>query len=227
MTRLVLIVSLLLASSAPAQLKNFAVVGDSKSLFWSWDDGADWITVLSDTATDYGLVTSSGTWGGNGQPTFSISGWETHDARDNVNAWLAKTMSGTPDYILCNLGVNDYAQSKTYDSVRVSWEYVVEAFHAKWPNAVIFLMRVWGWEGSAASWPPNLAIDYIVDTYSYVYAGPDEGVWLRGSDEGATMTYDAIHYSEAGQAECAVQWRNILTAYEANLDRGYYMRWRK
>jgi len=42
------------------------------------------------------------------------------------------------------------------------------------------------------------------------YLGHDERVWLEGGDDGATMTTDGRHYSAAGQAECAAQWRSVI-----------------
>jgi hypothetical protein len=53
-------------------------------------------------------------------------------------------------------------------------------------------------------------IDTLIVARAYVRAGPDERVWLKGQDDGATNTTDGVHYSAAGQTACAGKWRALL-----------------
>lgn len=111
--------------------------------------------------------------------------------------------------VLFNLGVNSFGTAIEADWI-ADVETIVDAVHARWPQASVYLARPWkqGYDAVAddyADW-----IDTIVAARTFCYVGHDERVWLKGGDNGATMTYDGIHYSSAGQAECAAQWATVL-----------------
>lgn len=116
-----------------------------------------------------------------------------------------------PD-VLINLGANELLGTLPTEA---AWEAdyvtVIDAVVAKWSDARVYIMRPWvrgktsecntvaGWIATIIAARPGVA-----------FAGPDERVWLKGADDGATMTYDGVHYSAAGHAECAAQWLSVL-----------------
>lgn len=130
----------------------------------------------------------------------------------NIATWLASAV-GTPDYVLINLGVNEMASLPAEATWENNYQIVIDAVKTKYPQALIWLVRPWkrGYTAAAntiAGW-----IDTIVSSnLGVVYVGPDERIWLEGGDDGATMTTDGIHYSDAGVVEASNQWSTILNA---------------
>jgi len=121
---------------------------------------------------------------------------------------------GTGGYygpILINLGINDgnaLPPEATWESNFLS---IIDKIHAKAPESQIYLMRPWS-RGCTTGCDTLAAwIDAIVAARPFVHLGPDERVWAKGADDGATMMVaDGIHYSAAGNAECTAQWRAVL-----------------
>jgi hypothetical protein len=114
--------------------------------------------------------------------------------------------------ILFNLGVNDVWEGLPDET---TWKadvlYILDAFKAVNPDMVAYVMRPWirgrdAYCGTLADWID----DVVAARPTWVHLGPDERIWLKGADDGATMTYDGIHYSAAGNAECAAQWQTTL-----------------
>lgn len=117
-----------------------------------------------------------------------------------------------PPYVLLNWGRNDdcCATADGGAEWRARYLAVLDKIHAKWPAAKVYLMYPWsrGLDAFAASL--HGYIDMVIGSRAFAFAGPDEAVWLKGADNGATMTYDGVHYSAAGDAECAAQWLTVL-----------------
>lgn len=126
--------------------------------------------------------------------------------------FISTALSTQPDnhvIIPFNIGVNDFGSAIEADWI-ADVLTVIDACHARWPALNFYLMRPWkrGFNATAdtfAGW-----IDTIVAARTFAHLGPDERVWLKSADDGATMTTDGIHYSVAGEAECAVQWQTVL-----------------
>lgn len=111
--------------------------------------------------------------------------------------------------VLVNLGVNDFS-SATHSQWVADVSSVVDAIVTRWPGTRVYLMRPWkrGYNAVAdtfAGW-----IGEVIAAHSFVHAGPDERVWLKGSDDGGANTTDGIHYSAAGQAAAVTAWRSVL-----------------
>jgi hypothetical protein len=131
---------------------------------------------------------------------------------DDVASSIAATLAAQPNNhtIICyNIGVNDFGVA-----TEAAWiadvQAVADAIHTRWPAAVFYVMRPWkaGFDSTAdtyAGW-----IDTIAASRTFIELGPDERVWLKGGDNGATNTMDGIHYSAAGQTACAAAWQTTL-----------------
>ena len=131
--------------------------------------------------------------------------------RTNIDASIA----GQKDnhvIALVSLGVNDFA---TFDTVPAAtwiaqYQYILDAIKARWPTVEIYIMRPWKRDNDAHADEAASRINTIVGSRSFTHLGPDERIWLKGSDNGATNTYDGVHYSAAGEAACAAQWKTVL-----------------
>lgn len=137
-----------------------------------------------------------------------------------IDASLAASV-GTPEHILCNLGVNDtrveprdFGPTFDWTTWVTNYLYIIDAFHTKWPLAKIYIMRPWCATADVATRPvdfaemDNVQIPAIVAARStFVFVGPDERVFLENGDNGATNTSDGVHPNVAGNALTAQQWR--------------------
>lgn len=129
---------------------------------------------------------------------------------DTNMATYLSTRNHVPTYILVNLGVNDY-DTQVEATWKANYTSILDKLNAKWPSARIYCMKTWrqGYDTQAntqAGW-----LDAVIATRSsFAFAGPDERDWLKGGDNGATMTTDGIHYSAAGQAEALLQWKAAI-----------------
>lgn len=153
--------------------------------------------------------------------------WRNHDGgiggstAASMTLTIGSTLAGFPDdmasgdyrAILVNVGANDMGDPAVMAN-EAAWESyyltVIDAARAKAKRADIYLMRPWrrGYDAQAATL--KTWIDNIVAARAFTYVGPDEAVWLKGADDGAAMTTDGVHYSTAGNVECAAQWQTVL-----------------
>jgi lysophospholipase L1-like esterase len=110
---------------------------------------------------------------------------------------------------LINLGVNDFGTA-TESTWKANMLTTADAIAARWPAAQVYVMRPWKRSNDTTA---NTYAGWIADLIavrSFLHAGPDERIWLKGLDDGATMTTDGIHYNAAGEAEAVAQWRSVL-----------------
>ena len=137
--------------------------------------------------------------------------------KSSINADLAnfdsvKISEGLENVVLCNLGVQEAALPLPLEATwKENYQYIIDAFVAAMPNVKIYLVKPWGREletnvNTLAGWIDDL----IAANPATCFAGHDERSWVKGVDDGATMTYDGLHYSAAGMVECAAQWKTIL-----------------
>jgi hypothetical protein len=144
----------------------------------------------------------------------AVSGRTTALAYAAIDAELL-THNETPVYVLYNLGVNDALTFGDITAEEADWKtqtaYILDAMNTKWPTAKVYIMYPWcaGQDADCdliATWFDDLR----AARSAWVKQGPDERVWLKGADNGATMTTDGTHYSTAGKLECAAQWLATL-----------------
>lgn len=142
--------------------------------------------------------------------TVGTAGVTTADRAGTIAADLA-AISTTHDAVLVNLGANDVAALPAEATWKADMGTIVDALHAKWPNAAVYLTRVWR-QGEAADCN-SLATwmaDLVVIKGSWLRLGDDERVWLAGADDGATNSSDGIHYSAAGRIAAAAARKTVL-----------------
>lgn len=174
---------------------------------------------------DSKTLTTGDTTGGRGYPTrmstnkvdfvlspdrIGVGGQTVASMKARVDADLAAA-SGTPDFILCNLGANDVGSMPVEATWKANYQYIFSAMRTKWTNVKIYVMRPWrrGYAtecNTLASWIGDL----VVSNPGVVYEGPDERVFLENGDDGVTYTGDGIHPNAVGYTLTATKWRESI-----------------
>lgn len=140
----------------------------------------------------------------------ATAGWTTNAVYSTIDAALA-ARSEEPEFVLYNLGANDFASMPTENNFKTQTLYIWDAIHTKWPNAVIYAAHAWrrtyGTNANTlATW-----LDYCISQRSsFVFVGHDERVWMENGDDGATYTSDGIHPNGEGQYKCAEEWLSVI-----------------
>lgn len=112
-----------------------------------------------------------------------------------------------PAVVMFNLGSNDAYVGDAAEANEAYWKTqanaLFDALHAKWPNARIYYSETWrrGYDTES----DRLATWYaaVVAGRSYVTLCDNERDWMKGADDGATMSWDGIHFSVAGSTHKA------------------------
>jgi hypothetical protein len=117
-----------------------------------------------------------------------------------------------PEAVLIDLGVNDWTPAMPDETTwKANYQYIIDAIHTKYVNSRIYIAKVWTrFNDVKAATMAGWIDDLITANGGVVILGHDEQVWLKGDDDGATMTTDGVHYSVAGYTECMNQWLTIL-----------------
>jgi hypothetical protein len=94
---------------------------------------------------------------------------------------------------------------------KAAYVTIIDALHAKDDDAKIYLASPWkrGFDTSAALWKSWNA-DLVALYPGICVVGVDESIVIKGSDDGATMTVDGIHYSVSGSAAMSAAWKAII-----------------
>lgn len=147
----------------------------------------------------------------------ATSGWEVVDVRNRIDSDLA-LRNDTPEYILINLGSNDLVAPMTSESAfKTDYLYILDALHAKWPTAEIYLAKPIRLNAAPPSTPSadsaTLATwidDIVAARPSFAYAGVVEATTLEGGDSYVTRMGDNTHPTAAGYVAMAAAWQAIL-----------------
>jgi hypothetical protein len=170
---------------------------------------------LTTPTTNSGCSTTPPAYGCPGGGVLARNGETVALARTRIDADLA-TMLGPASVnvtrILFNLGVTNFAALPAQATWEADYAYLLDALHAKYPAALIYCARPWavGYDAEADTLAGWLAT-VVAARSPWAQLGHDERVWLKGADNGATMTSDGVHYSyPAGFAAAAAQWMTAL-----------------
>lgn len=177
-------------------------LGDSKTL--NQNDATHWTVQLQDLMTLAGYRGYVYNTGGGGD--------RLADMTAKVPAIIANAPTGIgTTRILINIGVNDFSSLPSEATWKANLGGALDQLHTAFPSALVYVTRPWkrGFDATAttvASWND----DVIATRSSWAFVGDDERAWLKGTDNGTTMTSDGVHYSEAGKTEAANQKRAFL-----------------
>lgn len=183
----------------PVTTLGLFAVGDSKT------GGDDWVQLLID-----GITAATGDTYEERPLRYGIGGYDTVQ----MAAYLLPRLPLEPhtaSVVTINLGTNDAARAITESAWKAAMISIIDCIHAKWPLAQIFMAQPW--RRSYPTYMDTLAgwvADMIALYPTFVRLGPDERVWVENGDDGATMTYDGIHYTEIAQPICAAEWLTAM-----------------
>ncbi len=147
--------------------------------------------------------------------TSGVAGETVAVAAANISTILA----GFPDGSLCTqgiqviteLGINDVDPLPDQATWIANFETILDAVHAKWPSAKMYLMRLWKRNELANCNTLDGWIETVVAARSaFTFDGPDERVWLENGDNGVTYTSDGGHYNTAGSIQAGHVWASLL-----------------
>lgn len=184
---------------APTNYRWFLAFGDSKTA------GGNFQATLCDD-----LEASTGAlWN---HLTLARGGFTTASMKALIDTDLTFfDASPAPEYILLATGANDVPGLPSQATFEANYGYIADAFHAKWPSAQIYCMRVWRRSYGAncdtfASWVANV----VAARASFCHLGPDERIFLENGDDGATYTSDGTHPNAAGYVLTASKWQAVI-----------------
>lgn len=137
-------------------------------------------------------------------------GWKASDLNAATDAWLSAATE-TPDFVLLNVGINDAAAHTSQATFESQLGQLLDKVHAKWADAKIFVMLVWGrgfvdCEVIDSTYIPNV----LATRGGFAFVGGDERIFLQGSDSGFTYTSDGIHPNAAGYSLTAQAWQEAM-----------------
>lgn len=136
----------------------------------------------------------------------TVAAWSS-----GIAARLAQIPVGvSPVYFLINIGAHDLIYGLPDEATwKANFTAALDAINTAHPDAKVYLMKSWQQGDDAEANTMAGWLDAVIASRStFTFAGPDERVWMKGSDDGATM--GTLHYTTAGQFECARQWLQVL-----------------
>ena len=134
-----------------------------------------------------------------------LLGWNLFPARYAVSGWTAAlaatfiasnpiptdTASG---WAVINLGVNDTASMPAQATFKSNYTAIIDAIHASLPNYKILCDLIWAQgQNTNCDTIDGWITDVIATRSTFAFAGIDERIILKGSDNGASETSDGWH----------------------------------
>jgi hypothetical protein len=176
--------------------RSFLTIGDSRTALNMWQSPL--LAFLQATDTGY-------RWGYNnkGVGSTTVAMWVS------TIAGVVASVNENQRYCLFNLGVNELVSMPTKSTWEANYQTLINTVATRWPTIRIYISYPWGqgYDTNAATMHGWIN-DLIAANPTTVFAGDDEAVWQKGSDNGVTM--GILHYTAAGDTEKANQMKTVL-----------------
>jgi lysophospholipase L1-like esterase len=187
------------------QARWILMLGDSKTAFHGDEYGHWQDTLMASLSTSVVAVT----YQNKGIGSVTVASYTPQ-----VAGLLVGLPEGDPVAVLINLSVNDslVGPMPTQAAWTANYLTIIDLLRARWPRVPIYVMRWWSRLNTAPT-DADVAAGWIAALLGQradLYLGPDERVFLKGADDGATMTYDGIHQNAAGMTATAAAWQAVL-----------------
>lgn len=148
----------------------------------------------------------------------AVGGKTLYSLTDGIASNLAALPdTPAPDCALINIGANDVANLGTEEYCKGKLRTYVEAINAKWATTPIYFMRPWYGAYEAACDTLAGYLSDIAGEYAYVNLGPDERVFIKGDDNGASTTMlpqPNAHPNGWGRRLAALEWADLIAPVE-------------
>jgi len=147
--------------------------------------------------------------------TLARLGTTVTQMQDTVDADLAALSLPGLKFILFNLGANTVPAMPAEAGYEADLAYILDAFHAKWPTATVYLTQTWrrGYNAESntlATWQDNVIVG---GRAAWAKVGPNERAFLENGDDGVTYTSDGVHPNAAGYALTGAKWNLSVRGY--------------
>jgi lysophospholipase L1-like esterase len=181
-------------------------LGDSRTTFGGWQD---LLIAGLNTATNAKPSHSYRT------NTEAALDWSVMTLSSNATQYLADSSSSLayPNIVLIDLGEHDMVNGSppTQTAFQNAYLSLIDAIVAKWFDAEIYLDFPWTVALDGTSYTNFKGyIQNVIAARSMCHAGVDQGVTIKGSDNGATNTSDGIHFSTAGKIAYAAAMQTAM-----------------
>jgi lysophospholipase L1-like esterase len=146
-------------------------------------------------------------------PQLAIFATTTAGLNAATDAWLA-AQNSTPDLVLLNIGINDISIGTTQATFESNLGSLLDKVHVRYPEARVLVMRPWRQNFNSQCdqmdnfWIPNV----LSSRSSWAFLGPDERVFLKHNDNGASRTTDGVHPNIEGYHQTALAWQASIEA---------------
>lgn len=134
------------------------------------------------------------------------AGWKISDLRAYIESNLAAEWQ-IANRAWVNIGANDLSAGTSESSYKADLRTIINALLAKY-NISIRIAKPWRRGYNAPSVTMATWIDQVIAEYGAydVGAGPNENIWMKGTDDGVTNTIDGTHPNPTGIINAAAQW---------------------
>lgn len=197
----------------PARLRPYSIgicgFGDSKTVGTGSTDNNAWYTYVP-TATNNRAIRYQ-TTPKVARPGFTAALWRENNRLVNELAPITEK----PDFVLCNLGVNDVGPANP-PLEPATWQsdfgYCLDLLNAKWPTARVLVANVWlrYHNGQLAALNDTWIPAVLSTRAAWASVAIDERIFLENGDNGETYTTDTIHPNDAGYRLTWQQWLGYL-----------------
>ncbi len=138
------------------------------------------------------------------KPRIGIGGYNTAQMQAVIDTNLA-AVSGTPNYVLYNMGAGDVLSLPAEATWKANTLYNIDAVHTKWPNALVFVAKPMrsGYTtecNTLAGWVD----DVVAARSAWARVGIDERPWLL------SVSDDGTHPNAAGYIRTGQEWKTAL-----------------
>jgi lysophospholipase L1-like esterase len=194
---------LISAKSAIANGERWLFIGDSRTLQGGWPD------VLMSQLNGANVLPYS-SYRINQETALD---WSYTQLGPNAAQYLADSSSslGYFERIGIQLGEHDMVGSTT-SSIGTNATLLVDAINAKFPSAKLYIDFPWALPADANYASAKSQLQAVIAARSsFCFAGVDQGVVLKGGDNGASETSDGIHFSSI-PATCTAYATALRTA---------------
>ncbi len=146
------------------------------------------------------------------------SGWRADQIANSVESWM---FTYQPDVVLLHIGTNDLAQGQDTASTIADIQNIITRIRNQNPNAIILLAQIIpfvGGEAQVADLNNNIATLASLSTAQSPIIIVDHETGF----DAATMTYDGVHATTAGEEHQAIAWfgalKPVLDSFGAGMD---------
>ena len=172
-------------------------IGDSRTRFGGWQDLLiAGLNQATGRIPSWSIRTNTNERVGNSVSVLGASMSAFLDCPESALAY--------PTYVLMNFGYADMlGATPNQTTFQNNYLAMVDAVVAKWFNAEIYIDYPWGVLADGNYAAVKGYLQNVIGSRSMCHAGVDQGVTLKGGDNGATYTQDGVHFNSNAAGKTA------------------------